>query len=85
MAENSNNKTGKRRRIDGIVVSNAMDKTVRVKVSYPTKHPVYKKTVIKSKVFFARCTDEKPAVGETVTIEESRPYSKNVKWKVIVK
>lgn len=72
-------KKNKKKQLKGKIVSNKMDKTVRVRVDTPVRHPVYKKVVNKRKVFFAH-TDKKLEIGEEVTIEESRPYSKNVKW-----
>lgn len=73
-----------RKKLDGIVVSNKMEGTVRVQVDVPQRHPVYKKVVNKRKVFFAH-TDENLEIDDEVTIMESRPYSKNVKWVVIGK
>lgn len=75
MAEN------RKKQLKGTVVSNKMEKTVRVRVDTPVRHPVYKKIINKKKVFFAR-TDKKLEIGDEVTIEESRPYSKNIKWVV---
>lgn len=68
----------------GVVVSNKMQGTVRVQVDRPVRHPVYKKVVNERKIFFAH-TDKELDEGEKVTIRESRPYSKNVKWVVIEK
>ena len=67
---------------EGVVVSNKMQNTVRVQVDTPVRHPVYKKVVNKRKIFFAH-TDKEIEEGEKVTIRESRPYSKNVKWVVV--
>lgn len=75
MAEN------RKKQLKGTVVSNKMEKTVRVRVDTPVRHPVYKKIINKKKVFFAR-TDKKLEIGDEVVIEESRPYSKNIKWVV---
>jgi small subunit ribosomal protein S17 len=72
-------KRNRKKQLKGKIVGNKMDKTVRVRVDTPVRHPVYKKVVNKRKVFFAH-TDKKLEIGEEVTIEESRPYSKNVKW-----
>ena len=69
----------KKKQLKGTVVSNKMDKTVRVRVDTPVRHPVYAKIVNKKKVFFAR-TDKQLEIGDEVVIEESRPYSKNIKW-----
>jgi len=66
----------------GIVVSNKMQGTVRVQINRPVKHPVYKKVVNKRKNLFAH-TEKKLNIGDEVTIRESKPYSKNVKWVVM--
>jgi len=68
----------------GVVVSNKMQGTVRVQVDTPERHPRYKKVVNKRKIFFAH-TDEELEEGQEVTIRESRPHSKNVKWVVVNK
>lgn len=68
----------------GVVVGNKMQNTVRVQVDTPFRHPVYKKIVNKRKTFFAH-TEKDLKEGDEVTIRESRPYSKNVKWVVVEK
>ncbi|GAB4161367.1 MAG: hypothetical protein Fur003_4730 [Candidatus Dojkabacteria bacterium] len=74
-------KTNKKR-LTGKVLSAKMTKTVRVEIETPKVHPVYKKTLKLRKVIMAH--DETGAVeGDIVTITESRPYSKNVKWEVV--
>ena len=75
-------KNTKRRIIEGIVVSNKMDKTVKVEVSYLQAHPQYKKVMNRRKTFFAH-TEKELKEGDKVKIKESRPYSKNVKWVVV--
>ena len=67
----------------GVVVSNSMDKTVVVKVTYNVKDPRTKKVVKKSKKFKAH--DEKNAcgVGDTVVIMETRPLSKDKYHRVV--
>jgi small subunit ribosomal protein S17 len=76
--------TGKKREIKGTVVGNKMQGTVKVRVDTLQAHPVYKKTIKKKKIFFAH-TDEELGLGDIVTIRESRPYSKKVRWLVIDK
>lgn len=66
----------------GKVVSTKMQKTVVVVVDMPKMHPIYKKTVKYTKRFKAR--DELGVkLGDTVIIEESKPFSKEVTWKVL--
>ena len=74
-------KIGKKKNLKGTVISNSMEKTVRVAVDTPVSHPVYKKVINRRKVFFAH-TDRKLEIGDEVVVEESHPYSKNVKWMV---
>jgi small subunit ribosomal protein S17 len=72
-----------RRILEGTVVSDAMDKTVVVKVERRVKDALYGKFVTKSNKFSAH--DEKNVfkIGDTVQIEECPPISKNKSWKVI--
>jgi len=77
-------KTTERKRITqtGIVVSHAMDKTVVVEVEQRNPHPVYKRIVRRSNRF--KCHDEKNEcqTGDKVRIIESRPLSKQKRWRV---
>jgi len=72
-------KTTKRKKLKGVVIGTKMQKTVKVEVARKARHPVYKKVVNKRKVYFAR-TEKKLNEGDEVTIMESRPYSKKVRW-----
>ena len=69
----------------GIVTSNKMNKTVNVSVDIFKRHPVYNKSIRNTKKFMAHNTELELNIGDTVKIQESKPYSKNVKWKVIQK
>jgi small subunit ribosomal protein S17 len=61
-----------------------MQSTVKVRVDMVESHPVYKKIIKRKKVYFAH-TDKELNVGDVVTIRESKPYSKKVRWLVIKK
>ena len=76
-----NSKKTTKRQLKGIVVSNKMDKAVRVSIDTPYRHPVYSKIMNSRKVVFAH-TDKELEIGQKVVIEECRPYSKNIKWVV---
>jgi small subunit ribosomal protein S17 len=67
----------------GEVVSNKMNKTVVVAVKRLAQHPVYKKTVKKVSKFKAHDEENKAKIGDMVTIVESRPLSKDKRWKVL--
>lgn len=74
--------TRNRRKVrDGIVLSNKMDKTVVVRVQRRVQHPLYGKTVLRSRRFKAH--DEIGCdVGDYVEIVETRPLSKEKRWRV---
>lgn len=71
-----------RKQLQGKVIGNKMDKTVKVQVENPVRHPVYHKVISERSTFFAH-TEEEVELDSLVVIEECKPYSKNVKWKVI--
>ncbi len=72
-----------KRVLQGIVVSDACDKTVVVRVERRVMHPIYKKYVSRSKKYAAHDEDNRYRAGDAVRIEESRPISKRKHWVVI--
>ena len=72
-----------KRTLQGVVVSDKQDKTVIVQVERRYTHPVLKKTVRRSKKFYAHDEKNEFAVGDIVRIEERRPLSKLKRWEVI--
>jgi small subunit ribosomal protein S17 len=72
-----------KRVLQGVVVSNACDKTVIVRVERRVMHPLYKKFVSRSKKYAAHDEDNRCRAGDAVRIEESRPISKRKHWVVI--
>ncbi len=72
-----------KRILQGIVVSDAQNKTVVVRVERRVMHPVYKKFVSRSKKYAAHDEENRCKVGEAVQIEESRPISKRKSWVVL--
>lgn len=66
----------------GVVVSDAMDKTVVVRVTRIVAHPVYKKRIKKSTKFLAHDEGNRCGVGDKVEIVESRPLSRRKRWRV---
>ena len=69
--------------LQGIVISDAMDKTILVRVDRRFKHPVYKKYIKRSKKFAAHDEANACKVGDAVRIRECRPKSKSKRWEVI--
>ena len=72
-----------KRVLQGVVVSDAGDKTVIVRVERRVMHPVYKKFVTHSKKFAAHDEQNRWHIGDAVRIEESRPLSKSKHWVVL--
>lgn len=63
----------------GTVISNKMQKTVAVLIEYMWQHPIYKKTVKRSKKYLAH-TDQQLNIGDRVVITEHPPISKSKRW-----
>jgi len=72
-----------KRTLTGEVVSDKTAKTIVVKVERKTMHPKYNKFVTKSKKFHVHDEKEQASVGNTVTIIESKPYSKLKRWELV--
>ena len=72
-----------KRVLQGVVVSDKQDKTVVVKVERRFTHPVMKKTVRRTKNYHAHDETNSAKVGDTVLIQESRPYSKLKTWELV--
>lgn len=66
----------------GVVVSDAMEKTVVVAVETPKRHPIYHKNIKHTKKYYAHDEKDECKVGDTVLIEETRPMSKLKRWRV---
>jgi small subunit ribosomal protein S17 len=74
---------GRRQERRGVVVSNAMDKTIVVKVDTIKAHPRYKKVVRRSVKFHAHDEQNSANIGDVVRIVETRPLSKTKHWKLV--
>lgn len=66
----------------GLVVSDKMNKTVVVAVETPKRHPLYKKTVKRQVRYKAHDEENKCKRGDKVRIVETRPHSKDKRWRV---
>ena len=67
----------------GIVISDQMDKTIVVKIEDKYPHPIYSKTMIKTKKYLAHDEREECKIGDQVLVQECRPLSKRKRWKLI--
>ena len=74
---------GRRKVRTGLVVSDAMDKTVVVRISSQVKHPLYGKFVRRTTRLKAHDEANESHVGDTVRIMETRPMSKTKRWRVV--
>ena len=72
-----------KRILQGVVVSDKMDKSVVVRVERRVMHPVYKKYIKRSKKYTAHDENNLCKVGDVVQIIESRPISKTKTWVVV--
>lgn len=70
------------RKASGTVVSDKMDKTITVLVERMIKHPLYGKYIRRTKKIHAHDPGNVCQEGDKVTIEETRPISKNKAWKL---
>ena len=67
----------------GKVVSNKMQKTITVAVDRKVKHPIYGKFVNRTTKFRAHDEENTGGIGDTVRIMETRPLSKDKRWRLI--
>ena len=67
----------------GIVVNNKMQKTVVIKVESRYTHPIYLKTLVKTKKYLVHDELNVCDIGDQILVEETRPLSKKKRWKLI--
>jgi small subunit ribosomal protein S17 len=72
-----------RRIMQGVVVSDKMDKTIVVKIERKIKHPLYKKYIRRTKKYAAHDEANAAKIGDIVRIRECRPLSKRKHWEVL--
>jgi len=82
MSENpeQQNSEGRRRFLQGVVLSDKMNKTRVVQVKWRTKHAAYDKVVMKTNKYKAHDEKNESKQGDSVWIMESRPISKDKRW-----
>jgi small subunit ribosomal protein S17 len=74
---------GSRKEIIGKVLKNKMDKSIVVGVERKVKHPKYGKFVKKTSSFMAHDEKNECNVGDVVQLMETRPLSKNKRWRLV--
>jgi small subunit ribosomal protein S17 len=73
-------KVSRRRTLQGVVVSDKMEKTIVVAVDRRVKHPLYEKVITLTTKVHVHDADGRCKIGDKVLIEESRPISKTKSW-----
>lgn len=74
---------GQRKTLEGVVVSDKMDKTRVVKITRSVLHPFYKKVMTKTKKFHAHDEGNEAREGDLVEIASTRPLSKLKRWRIV--
>lgn len=67
----------------GLVSSNKMQKSITVAVERRLRHPIYGKSVMKTKKFMVHDENNECQIGDLVKIMETRPLSKTKRWRVV--
>ena len=71
------------RQLTGVVISDKADKTITVKIERKVKHPTYSKIMKRSTKVHAHDEGNTAKIGDVVTVQECKPYSKSKTWKLI--
>lgn len=82
MSETTTTRSSRKVR-EGLVTSDAMDKTVVVTVTYRRPHPQYRKTQLASKKFYVHDENNEAGKGDRVSISETRKLSATKRWRLV--
>jgi len=74
---------GYRKTRTGVVVSDKMDKTIVVAIKTKVRHPLYGKMVNRTRKFKVHDENNECGIGDTVKIMETRPLSKDKRWRLV--
>lgn len=74
---------GMRKTRTGVVVSDKMDKTIVVEIRTRVKHPLYGKIMNRTEKFKAHDENNECGIGDTVRVMETRPLSKDKRWRLV--
>lgn len=67
----------------GVVVSNKMEKTITVELERTMKHPLYQRIIKRKSKLYAHDGNNECGIGDKVMVMETRPLSKNKRWRLI--
>ena len=83
MAESTTTERAARKVREGVVASTTMDKTAVVVVTTRKPHPLYKKTMVRTKKLYVHDEANDAKVGDKVRVQETRPLSKLKRWRLV--
>jgi len=83
MAEATETRSNPRKVREGTVVSSSMDKTAVVSVVDRVRHPLYRKTLQRTKKLYVHDENNDLNVGDRVRVQETRPLSKLKRWRLL--
>ena len=83
MPESTTNARNDRKVREGIVASTKMDKTIVVRVVDRVRHPLYDKTLQRTKKLYVHDETNDAREGDRVRVAETRPLSKNKRWRLV--
>ena len=83
MAETPQQSVARRKTRQGVVVSDARDKTITVRIDTARPHPIYKKTVRRSSKLHAHDEENQAHLGDIVRVQECRPLSSQKRWRLV--
>ena len=83
MSETTTQQRGRRKVMQGVVVSDKMDKTIVVLVEDRVKHPLYGKVMTKSSRIKVHDEDNTAGIGDRVCVMETRPLSAQKRWRLV--
>ena len=83
MADDTTTRPNPRKTREGIVTSAGMDKTAVVTVTTRKPHPLYKKTMVRTKKLYVHDEANDANIGDKVRVMETRPLSKTKNWRLV--
>ena len=83
ITEQADKRVNRRKTRIGVVTSSKMDKSITVSIEKRVKHPLYKKFFKKTTKFMAHDEKNECGLGDTVKIMETKPMSKNKRWRLV--
>ena len=83
MSDKNEVRTAIRKERRGVVVSDKMEKTITVRIDTKKPHRLYGKTMLRSKKLAVHDENNEAHIGDTVRVIETRPLSKNKRWRLV--